>query len=150
MSESALTRSIDAFEDAPDPAVLLGPSGAIQQANAAFRAAFPHAVGARRQPWGRIEPPPFVDGRRRFEAPAPDGRLYEWAERRLSDGSSIAFARDANAKVTLFTAVPEYRRPCEAEIVGRKVMSLWHHERLSRSGRVGVLANRSDCRTATS
>jgi nucleotide-binding universal stress UspA family protein len=46
--------------------------------------------------------------------------------------AGIRFARDANAKVTLFTAVPEYRPPSEAEIMGRHVVSLWDHERLSR------------------
>jgi nucleotide-binding universal stress UspA family protein len=53
--------------------------------------------------------------------------------------AGIAFARDANAKVTLFTAVPEYRTPCEAEIVGRKVMSLWDHERVSRDRADAIL-----------
>jgi nucleotide-binding universal stress UspA family protein len=53
--------------------------------------------------------------------------------------SGIAFARDAKAKVTLFTAVPEYQPPCEAEIVGRRVLSLWDHERLSRDKAQAIL-----------
>jgi signal transduction histidine kinase/DNA-binding response OmpR family regulator len=90
---------MDAFEDAPDPAVLLAPGGAVVEANAAFRSAFRHAVNARRPPWGRVEPPPFAaDGRRRFDAPAPDGRVYEWVERRRADGSSIAVARDITTR----------------------------------------------------
>lgn len=47
--------------------------------------------------------------------------------------SGIEFARDAKAKVTLFTAVPEYQPPGEAEILGRRpVVSLWDFERMSR------------------
>ena len=53
--------------------------------------------------------------------------------------SGIAFARDAKARVTLFTAVPEYRSPSEAEIVGRRVVSLWDHERLSRDKAQAIL-----------
>jgi signal transduction histidine kinase/DNA-binding response OmpR family regulator len=90
---------IDAFEAAPDPAAHLAPDGAVLDANAAFRAIFRHAVGAARPPWGRLQPPPFGGGLRRFEAPAPDGRVYEWAERRLADGSRIAIARDVTERV---------------------------------------------------
>lgn len=46
--------------------------------------------------------------------------------------AGIAFAREANAKVTLFTAVPEYQPPGEGEIMGRHVISLDEHERRSR------------------
>jgi len=53
--------------------------------------------------------------------------------------SGIAFARDAKARVTLFTAVPEYRSPSEAQIVGRRVVSLWDHERLSRDNAQAIL-----------
>jgi nucleotide-binding universal stress UspA family protein len=53
--------------------------------------------------------------------------------------SGIAFARDAKARVTLFTAVPEYRSPSEAQIVGRRVVSLWDHERLSRDHAQAIL-----------
>ena len=45
--------------------------------------------------------------------------------------AGIDFAREAKAKVTLFTAVPEYRPPSEAEILGRHVVSLEEHERRS-------------------
>jgi nucleotide-binding universal stress UspA family protein len=53
--------------------------------------------------------------------------------------AGIAFAREANAKVTLFTAVPEYQPPSEAEIRGRQVISLWDHERLSRDKALAIL-----------
>jgi nucleotide-binding universal stress UspA family protein len=45
--------------------------------------------------------------------------------------AGIDFAREARAKVTLFTAVPEYKPPSEAEILGRHVVSLEEHERRS-------------------
>jgi nucleotide-binding universal stress UspA family protein len=45
--------------------------------------------------------------------------------------AGIDFAREAKAKVTLFTAVPEYQPPSEAEILGRHVVSLADHERRS-------------------
>jgi nucleotide-binding universal stress UspA family protein len=38
--------------------------------------------------------------------------------------AGIAFAREAQARVTLFTATPEYQVPGEAEVMGRRVESL--------------------------
>ncbi|MBI1187805.1 MAG: response regulator [Alphaproteobacteria bacterium] len=123
MSRAAEIVPLDAFEHAPDPGAHLAADGAVLSANAAFRAVFRHVLGSRRPPWGRIEPPPFVGGLRRFDAPAPDGRLYEWAERRLLDGTRIAFARDVSdradaareadrAKTLLFaTLTHELRTP---------------------------------------
>lgn len=114
---------VDAFEAAPDPAALFAPDGALLRANPAFRAAFRHAVTPQRPPWGRVTPPPFEDCERRFEAAAPDGRRFEWAERLLPDGRRLAFARDvterarqadevARAKTTLFaTLTHELRTP---------------------------------------
>jgi nucleotide-binding universal stress UspA family protein len=53
--------------------------------------------------------------------------------------AGIEFAREARAKVTLFTAVPEYQPPSEAEIVGRHVVPLSEHERLSREKAHAIL-----------
>jgi nucleotide-binding universal stress UspA family protein len=53
--------------------------------------------------------------------------------------AGIDFAREARAKVTLFTAVPEYQPPGEAEVAGRRVVSLWDHERLSREKAQAIL-----------
>lgn len=53
--------------------------------------------------------------------------------------AGIDFAREAGAKVTLFTAVPEYQPPGESEILGRRVVSLWDHERLSREQAQAIL-----------
>ena len=53
--------------------------------------------------------------------------------------AGIDFARESRAKVTLFTAVPEYQPPGEAEILGRRVVSLWDHERLSREQALAIL-----------
>ncbi len=111
------------FDAAPDPMALIGADGALLRANAAFRAVFRQELGPRRAPWGRIVPPPFVGDVRSFEAPAPDGRLFEWRERRLPNGSRIAAARDvaeraaaaaetARAKTLLFaTLTHELRTP---------------------------------------
>ena len=58
-----------------------------------------------------------------------------------TDGSATAdkaidagfeFARETQAKVTLFTAVPEYQLPTEAEMMARRAVSLDEHERRSR------------------
>lgn len=91
--------AFDPFELAPDPACVLDSDGALLKANAAFRALFRFEVGSRRPPWGRVRPPAFVADQRRFEAPAPDGRLYEWSERRLADGARLASARDVTDRV---------------------------------------------------
>jgi len=53
--------------------------------------------------------------------------------------AGIQFARDASAKVTLFTAVPEYKAPSEAEIMGHHVVSLHEHERRSRDKAEAIL-----------
>ena len=65
------------------------------------------------------------------------------------DGSNLAdkaieagidFARSAKAKVTLFTAVPEYQPPSEADLMSRrKAISLWDHERISRDKAHAIL-----------
>lgn len=119
----AANREPDVFEAAPDPMAHLDAEGALLRANAAFRAVFRQPIGPRRAPWGRVEPPPFTGDVRTFEAPAPDGRLFEWRERRLPDGARIIAARDvsdraaaaletARAKTLLFaTLTHELRTP---------------------------------------
>ena len=61
----------------------------------------------------------------------------ETAAKALDAG--IDFARESRAKVTIFTAVPEYQPPGEAEVLGRRVVSLWDHERLSREQAQAIL-----------
>jgi nucleotide-binding universal stress UspA family protein len=53
--------------------------------------------------------------------------------------AGIEFARSAKARVTLFTAVPEYQPPGDAELMARRVVSLWDHERLSRDRAQAIL-----------
>jgi nucleotide-binding universal stress UspA family protein len=54
--------------------------------------------------------------------------------------AGIEFARQAGAKVTLFTAVPEYQLPSEADLMSRRrVVSLWDHERISRDNARAIL-----------
>lgn len=89
----------DAFDAAPDPIVEFDGEGVLVRANAAFRATFRQADGAKRAPWGRVQPPPFSNGERRFDAAAPDGRVFEWRERLLADGRRIAAARDVSDRV---------------------------------------------------
>ena len=65
----------------------------------------------------------------------PDGS--ELASKAVEAG--IEFARHANARVTLFTAVPEYQPPSEVEVMSRQVISLWDHERISREKAQAIL-----------
>ncbi|MEZ5957656.1 MAG: response regulator [Hyphomonadaceae bacterium] len=123
MGQPAATHAFDAFEAMPDPVAILAADGALLRANPAFRATFRHWIGPQRPPWGRAHPPEFADSERRFEAPAPDGRQFEWAERKLPDGASLVIARDITrhvraaedalrAKTTLFaTLTHELRTP---------------------------------------
>jgi len=46
--------------------------------------------------------------------------------------AAIEFAREARARVTGFTAVPEYRLPSEAELMSRHGISLQQYEREAR------------------
>jgi nucleotide-binding universal stress UspA family protein len=53
----------------------------------------------------------------------------------LSDkaiNAAIDFARETGARVTGFTAVPEYRVPGNAELIGRRAVSMEQHEQDSR------------------
>ncbi|HEX5768037.1 MAG TPA: universal stress protein [Burkholderiales bacterium] len=51
----------------------------------------------------------------------------EVAEKAIAQG--IEFAREAKARVTLFTAVPEYEPPSEAQVFARRVVSIAEHAR---------------------
>lgn len=51
------------------------------------------------------------------------------AEKAVEAG--IAFAREAGARVTLFTVVPEYELPNEAALMARHMISLDEHNRRS-------------------
>ena len=62
----------------------------------------------------------------------------ELAGKALSAG--LQHARETGARVTLFTAVPEYRPPSEAEVMARRVVSLADHERNSERLARGILA----------
>src|SRR3954468_2250245 len=53
--------------------------------------------------------------------------------------AGIEFARGGKAKVTLFTAVPEYQPRGEAELMARRAISLWEHERISRDKARAIL-----------
>jgi len=123
MSQPAPAPSFDAFEALPDPVAILAPDGSLLRANSAFRATFKQWIGPQRPPWGRAPAPAFEHGERRFDAPAPDGRHFEWVERILPDGAHLAVARDVTrharaaedamrAKTTLFaTLTHELRTP---------------------------------------
>jgi len=76
MPQTAAAQAFDAFDALPDPVAILAADGALLRANPAFRATFRHWIGPLRPPWGRVAPPPFDDGERRFDAPAPDGRVF--------------------------------------------------------------------------
>jgi signal transduction histidine kinase/CheY-like chemotaxis protein len=123
MALPAASQGFDAFEALTDPAAILAADGALLRANAAFRETFRHWIGPNRAPWGRVQPPPFENGERRFDAPAPDGRSFEWIDRLLPDGARFISARDITrharaaeeamrAKTTLFaTLTHELRTP---------------------------------------
>ena len=51
------------------------------------------------------------------------------AEKAVQAG--LEFAKWAKAKVTVFTAMPDYRIPTSGEIAARKIMSIAEHERRS-------------------
>lgn len=123
MAEPAVSLAFDAFDALPDPAAILAADGALLRANAVFRATFRHWIGPGRPPWGRATAPEFKEDVRRFDAPAPDGRRFDWVERLLPDGARLVIARDVShyaagaeaatrAKTTLFaTLTHELRTP---------------------------------------
>jgi nucleotide-binding universal stress UspA family protein len=66
----------------------------------------------------------------------------EVAEKAVTAG--IDFAREAGARVTLFTAVPEYEPPSESDIMARHIVSMAEHARESEKLANGVLAHAAD------
>jgi len=67
-----------------------------------------------------------------------------------TDGSDVAekavaagidYAREAKARVTLFTAVPEYEPPSEAQVFARRIVSMADHARNSEQAANGILAH---------
>jgi nucleotide-binding universal stress UspA family protein len=63
----------------------------------------------------------------------------ETAEKAVAAG--IEFAREANAQITWFTAVPEYQVPYQGEAMARKhVVSLEEHDQRSRERAEKILA----------
>ena len=62
----------------------------------------------------------------------------EVAEKAVKAG--IAYAAEALAKVTLFTAVPEYEPPGEGAVLARKVVSMADHDRESERKARAVFA----------
>ncbi|MEJ0022711.1 MAG: ATP-binding protein [Alphaproteobacteria bacterium] len=130
-----MTDAADLFESLPDPAIVLAADGVRLRINAAFRTAFPLAAASGRPPWGRVQPPPFIDGERLFEAAAPDGRVFEWRERNGPDGLRLAIGRDvsaravaadqaARARTTLFaTLTHELRTPLNGVLGMTEILS---------------------------
>jgi nucleotide-binding universal stress UspA family protein len=62
----------------------------------------------------------------------------ETAEKAVSAG--IEFARETGARVTLFTAVPEYVPPREGELLSGRAISIADHERNSERKAAAILA----------
>lgn len=129
MAEPVFAAALDVFDALPDPTAILAADGALLRANPAFRAAFRQWIGPGRPPWGRVTPPAFKNGQRRFEASGPDGRRFEWAERMLADGARLVLARDVTrharateevmrAKTTLFATLTHELRTPLAGILG--------------------------------
>lgn len=54
--------------------------------------------------------------------------------------AGIDFAREAHAKVTLFTAVPEYLPPGAGELLSGRILSLAEHEQMSRENAERLVA----------
>ena len=63
----------------------------------------------------------------------------EVAEKAVAAG--LEYAAEAGAKVTLFTAVPEYRTPGEGEVISGRAMSMADHARDSEKKAHGILAS---------
>jgi len=66
----------------------------------------------------------------------------EVAEKAVTAG--IEFAREADAKVTLFTVVPEYELPGEADFMARRAVSLAEHDRDSQKKASAILAGAAE------
>ena|SRR5688500_17928040 len=69
------------------------------------------------------------------------------AEKAVAAG--IEFARESGARITLFTAVPEYQLPSEGDVYAGRLVSIADHARKSEELANGILARPSDqARTA--
>jgi len=66
----------------------------------------------------------------------------EVAEKAVAAG--LEFAREAGARVTLFTVVPEYEPPGEAEFLARRAVSLADHDRDSERKASAILAGAAE------
>ncbi len=64
------------------------------------------------------------------------------AEKAVTAG--IEFARESRAKVTFFTAVPEYEPPGEGKVYAHQVMSIAEHARRSETIANDILAPAAD------
>jgi signal transduction histidine kinase/DNA-binding response OmpR family regulator len=145
MAQPLAAHVFDAFEALPDPVAILAADGALMRANPAFRLTFKQWIGPQRPPWGRVQPPPFENGERRFDAPAPDGRRFEWIELILPDGAHLITARDITrhvraaeealrAKTTLFaTLTHELRTPLNGILGMANLLDLGKLEPSARS-----------------
>lgn len=63
----------------------------------------------------------------------------EVAEKAVAAG--LEYAAEARAKVTLFTAVPEYRTPHEGEIISGRAVSMADHAQESEKKAQGIMAS---------
>jgi nucleotide-binding universal stress UspA family protein len=61
----------------------------------------------------------------------------ETADKAVAAG--LAFARDAKARVTWLTAVPEYQLPTEADVVSKRFVSPQEHEQQSEQKANAIL-----------
>lgn len=66
--------------------------------------------------------------------PIDDSKL---ADKAIKNG--IALARSINARITGFTAVPEYQVPSETEMMARRAISLMEHEKRSAKKAKAIL-----------
>ena len=48
--------------------------------------------------------------------------------------AAIEFARESKARVTAFTAVPEYKIPNEIDLMNKRAESPWQYERRAKAG----------------
>jgi nucleotide-binding universal stress UspA family protein len=62
--------------------------------------------------------------------------------------AAIDFAREAHARVTLFTAVPEYLPPGEGELISGRTVSLAEHDQRSREKAERAVAAGIECARA--
>jgi nucleotide-binding universal stress UspA family protein len=60
------------------------------------------------------------------------------ADKAVQEG--LAFAREAGARVTFFTAMPEYEVPNEAALMARQAISMYEHDRRSAKRAQEILA----------